>query len=238
MIINVDALRAMLAAGATAEMIVAFVEARLKHKREMDAARQRRKRRNVTLSHAESRNVTQCHADIAGGTHNVEAPTAVAPQSAVVTLAEVVAEETNKKKSLPHPLKKNTTYQDSLFENLEESEAVDARARERKPRATRLPDDWEPTLDDLKFAKALFPDPKVAIEAAKFRDYWHARAGPGAVKRSWPATWRNWCRKEAERVEDGGKNGGFRTGGTAGHRGESFALAALRYAREASEKRR
>lgn len=35
--------------------------------------------------------------------------------------------------------------------------------------------------------------------AAQFRDFWHAKAGKDAVKLDWPATWRGWCRREAER---------------------------------------
>jgi len=35
--------------------------------------------------------------------------------------------------------------------------------------------------------------------AANFRDYWHAKPGKEAVKLDWPATWRGWCRREAER---------------------------------------
>ncbi len=32
------------------------------------------------------------------------------------------------------------------------------------------------------------------LEADKFVDYWSARAGAGATKVDWLATWRNWCR--------------------------------------------
>jgi hypothetical protein len=32
-----------------------------------------------------------------------------------------------------------------------------------------------------------------------FRDYWTGKAGKEARKADWGATWRNWCRREAER---------------------------------------
>ena len=32
------------------------------------------------------------------------------------------------------------------------------------------------------------------LEAAKFADFWHAKAGKDAAKLDWCATWRNWCR--------------------------------------------
>ena len=38
----------------------------------------------------------------------------------------------------------------------------------------------------------------VRWEADKFSDYWHSRAGRGATKMNWHATWRNWIRKNAE----------------------------------------
>src|SRR5260370_486550 len=36
------------------------------------------------------------------------------------------------------------------------------------------------------------PRVRVAIEAERFRNYWIAKVGQGAVKRDWFATWRNW----------------------------------------------
>jgi hypothetical protein len=74
----------------------------------------------------------------------------------------------------------------------EEGEKIGADA----PRASRLPEDWNPSEDDLAFARSLEID--ATREAERFRDYWNARAGPGAVKRDWPATWRNWIRKATE----------------------------------------
>lgn len=66
-------------------------------------------------------------------------------------------------------------------------------------RGTRLPADWQPTLEAAKFARSLGLDP-VAV-ADQFRDYWISRAGSGGVKLDWLATWRNWCRTTAERKQ-------------------------------------
>jgi hypothetical protein len=44
----------------------------------------------------------------------------------------------------------------------------------------------------MNFAHA--SDAMVREEADKFRDHWHAKAGQGATKLDWEATWRNWCR--------------------------------------------
>ena len=67
----------------------------------------------------------------------------------------------------------------------------------RSPRGSRLPSDWLPDDEQAQFAASLGLD--VRRVADQFRDYWHAKAGKDAVKLDWPATWRGWCRREAER---------------------------------------
>jgi len=69
-------------------------------------------------------------------------------------------------------------------------------------RGTRLPADWQPSAADCEFAYAHGLDPgEVADE---FADYWQALTGPKATKLDWPATWRNWCRRQHQR--DTGRN--------------------------------
>jgi hypothetical protein len=65
-------------------------------------------------------------------------------------------------------------------------------------RGCRLPDDWSPGPEDRAFAQTLNLDAGRVAEG--FRDYWRAKAGREAVKLDWPATWRGWCRREAERL--------------------------------------
>ncbi|MDD9333336.1 MAG: hypothetical protein PV354_06640, partial [Bartonella sp.] len=36
----------------------------------------------------------------------------------------------------------------------------------------------------------------------KFRDYWQAKSGKEAKKVDWSATWRNWYRREIERLQE------------------------------------
>jgi len=66
-------------------------------------------------------------------------------------------------------------------------------------RATRLSSDWQPSATDISFAKSAgLSDAQISRQAERFRDYWlGAREG---LKADWPATWRNWIRKEAERL--------------------------------------
>lgn len=68
-------------------------------------------------------------------------------------------------------------------------------------RGCRLPPDWAPSDADAAFARDLRLD--AMRVAASFRDYWHAKPGKDGVKADWPATWRNWCRRDAERAGQG-----------------------------------
>jgi hypothetical protein len=67
---------------------------------------------------------------------------------------------------------------------------------DRSPAGSRLAPDW--TLpDDLKaWATEARPDLDIALQAARFRDYWTAMPGAKGRKTDWPATWRNWIRGE------------------------------------------
>ncbi|MBB6458815.1 hypothetical protein [Acetobacter lovaniensis] len=64
-----------------------------------------------------------------------------------------------------------------------------------------MPADWSPTDADRAFALDLGLNPTDV--APQFADFWHAKAGAGGRKVDWPATWRSWCRREA----DGRKTG-------------------------------
>lgn len=76
-------------------------------------------------------------------------------------------------------------------------------------KATRLPDDWQPSADDVAFAQqeGLSSD-EISRECGKFRDYWHGVGGQRGTKRDWPATWRNWIRRAADDRRSGPKRGG------------------------------
>lgn len=61
---------------------------------------------------------------------------------------------------------------------------------------TRLPEDWQPTGDELQFAVGLGVDGR--WEAEKFRDFWLSVAGAKGRKQDWTRTWQNWVRRAAE----------------------------------------
>lgn len=64
-----------------------------------------------------------------------------------------------------------------------------AQSAAKKSRATRLPDDWQPS--DAHRALAAERGVDITEEADKFRDW---AAGNGATKKDWAATFRNWLR--------------------------------------------
>lgn len=66
-------------------------------------------------------------------------------------------------------------------------------------RGTRLPKDWQPTDEYWHEAKLINPnisEARLIQIAAEFRDYWVGLSGAKAAKCDWPATWRNWIRRE------------------------------------------
>lgn len=71
---------------------------------------------------------------------------------------------------------------------------------ERSPTGSRLPADWKPDAELTLWAARNFPSVNAGMEADKFRDFWHGKAGKDGRKSDWPATWRNWIRRAAERT--------------------------------------
>ena len=64
----------------------------------------------------------------------------------------------------------------------------------------RLPVDWRPSGDGWQLALEFSLDAERVL--AGFRDYWIGVAGAKGRKAGldgWEATWRNWCRNEADR---------------------------------------
>lgn len=67
-------------------------------------------------------------------------------------------------------------------------------------RATRLAPDWRPTTEHVAYAAGLgFTAQQTTRMGEDFRDYWVAQPGARGTKLDWEATWRRWCRTEADR---------------------------------------
>ncbi|WP_455473969.1 YdaU family protein [Bartonella sp. B30(2025)] len=64
----------------------------------------------------------------------------------------------------------------------------------------RLPADW--TADIHAAVLEGLSEEQARWQEKKFRDYWHAKSGKEALKVDWQATWRNWFRREIERLKE------------------------------------
>lgn len=65
-----------------------------------------------------------------------------------------------------------------------------------RARGCRLPDDWTPPADVIAEMRAECPDVDLKAEHKVFTDFWKGKSGKDATKNDWPATWRNWMRRE------------------------------------------
>ena len=70
----------------------------------------------------------------------------------------------------------------------------------RSPRGSRIPPDF-PDADALRWCQENHPALDVRFVMDKFRDYWTSVPGAKGVKADWPATWRNFCRREFPRPD-------------------------------------
>lgn len=86
------------------------------------------------------------------------------------------------------------------------SKATGGESAQGAPRASRLPPDWTPGPEGLAFAaKEGLRNGHAESEAAKFRDFWVAKAGEGGRKLDWQATWRNWVRRAVADAKPSGQ---------------------------------
>ena len=67
-----------------------------------------------------------------------------------------------------------------------------------KPRATRLSQDWQPSIAMIEYCKTKRPDLQWKDVAEGFRDYWVS--APKGTKLDWEATWRTWVRNQRQPV--------------------------------------
>ena len=79
--------------------------------------------------------------------------------------------------------------------------------RQSRVRATRLPENWQPSDSLIIWTRQKAPHwtpEKFGFVLEKFKNYWLAASGRSASKLDWDATWRNWVLSDLER-EPGAK---------------------------------
>ena len=88
--------------------------------------------------------------------------------------------------------------QDARPETETETETETKRESEAKKstRGSRLSADFVLPTEWADWAKQERPDLDLRNVGEQFRDYWSAKAGSGATKLDWQATWRNWVRNQ------------------------------------------
>jgi uncharacterized protein YdaU (DUF1376 family) len=90
-----------------------------------------------------------------------------------------------------------TNHQPSTINQEPFVRAAEAASTTPSKKGRRLPDEWQLPKSWGEWALGEYPAwtaDIVRLEAAKFSDHWHAKAGKDASKTDWEATWRNWCR--------------------------------------------
>jgi len=70
--------------------------------------------------------------------------------------------------------------------------------KKERTKGSRLSADWVLPKDWENWAKQERPDLNLRSVGEQFRDYWSAKAGSGATKLDWQATWRNWVRNQRQ----------------------------------------
>ena len=80
-------------------------------------------------------------------------------------------------------------------EKKEQEQEAPPSAKAPQAIGSRLPADWQPSPDELRWARDARPDLAVTAEVESFRDYWIAKPGKDGRKTDWTATWRNWIRR-------------------------------------------
>jgi hypothetical protein len=77
--------------------------------------------------------------------------------------------------------------------------ASQPRQRVEKPKATRLPTDWQVSPELRAWAKAKgISDRDIDAQAERFRDHWHASSTDTSLKVSWDAAYRTWMGRAIE----------------------------------------
>lgn len=92
--------------------------------------------------------------------------------------------------------------QDSALQSSTEQNSTDTTPNGvvARSRATRIPEPFILTASMREWALVEVPGIDVERSTRTFVDYWRGESGAKAAKRDWVATWRNWLRRDAEKL--------------------------------------
>jgi hypothetical protein len=89
-------------------------------------------------------------------------------------------------------------YQSDSLETETETETEKEVETKQRTKGSRLSADWVLPKEWADWARQERPDLDLRSVGEQFRDYWSAKAGSGATKLDWQATWRNWVRNQKQ----------------------------------------
>lgn len=124
------------------------------------------------------------------------APVALASAGGALELVQEAHQASAPVAHKPEPLQ-NITRTSSLASTTPPLDEPAPKAR----KGTRIPQPFIVADEMRDFARTQTPLVVVALENAKFVDYWDAQPGQKGVKLNWQATWRNWMRKAQQDAE-------------------------------------
>jgi len=164
---------------------------------------QRQRTEAARLAREQKRQQSMQHAAASVTTENVTKPVAV-------SVTEVVTESNGTERTGDGPERdRNGEGPETL--------PVGGRAADKPPaagaastRGSRLPADWQLPKAWGEWALGEYPQwtaAKVRLEADRFSDHWHAKAGKAGTALDWLAVWRNWCRSDIAHRDDPKPNG-------------------------------
>ncbi|EJF74292.1 DUF1376 domain-containing protein [Bartonella alsatica] len=108
----------------------------------------------------------------------------------------------NKPMRFPANTKNASSSTDLIPSPTDQTPASCSKAQRRTaiPKGQRLPADWQADIESAVLEG--LSEEQARWQEKKFRDYWHAKSGKEALKVDWQATWRNWFRREIERLKE------------------------------------
>jgi uncharacterized protein YdaU (DUF1376 family) len=98
----------------------------------------------------------------------------------------------------PSMLERCTSPSPNTSYSLLASHSAPPRKAGRSDQGSRLSEDWQPSSEDLEYARNLSLN--VDRVAADFRCYWLAKAGKDGRMVRWDMVWQRWCRTAADKL--------------------------------------
>lgn len=233
--ISIVTLRAMAAAGATAETIIAAIEAEQTQDARAVRRKKDRERKQKSRLSLKSRGQPVTSRDGADATQLIAVPQAAGAIDRAAAAPGNAAAHAQKERSPQTPLKKNTlhTQDPSLSVDRRKEESGDTRARARRKRGELLPADWRPAAGDIAYGCRLGLSDAQIEDAFEGMRLWAQSNAHREVARKtdWSSAFRAWMR--GNRGPPGARrHNGHWSNGHAQHRSSGFHSNLIDYADE------